>query len=75
VGPGPASGPKSTTTVAFNDPKLALHIDMPLLGQDWLTRWERSHTKTARDLSHTDEEEFAARIRQHPQFKVSPKSD
>ena len=69
VGPGPASGPKSTTTVAFNDPKLAHQLDMPLLGQDWLTRWERSHTKTARELSHTDEEEFAARIRQHPQFK------
>jgi queuine tRNA-ribosyltransferase len=68
VGYGPQSGPKSTTTVAFNSPKLAESLEMSLLGQEWLERWERSHMKTARELSQTAESVFLERIKSHPQF-------
>ena len=69
VGYGPQSGPKSTTTVAFTDPSLAQSLDMKLLGPEWLERWEKSHMKTARDLSQTSEQEFEAKIRSHRQFE------
>ena len=70
VGYGPQSGPKSTTTVAFNDPSLAETLEMNLLGAEWLARWERSHMKTARELSQTEERVFEEKIKQHPQFNL-----
>jgi queuine tRNA-ribosyltransferase len=72
VGYGPVSGPKSSTTVAFNTPELARRLGATLLDQEWLSRWERSHTRTARDLSTTDEKEFEEKIRKHSQFEVTP---
>lgn len=68
VGYGPATGPKSTTTVAFNDINLAKKHGATLLGPEWLVRWERSDAKVARTLSTSDEQEFEAKIRRHPQF-------
>lgn len=68
VGYGPATGPKSTTTVAFNSLSLAKKLGTTLLGQEWLTRWERSDAKVARRLSRSDEKEFEEKIRRHAQF-------
>jgi queuine tRNA-ribosyltransferase len=69
VGYGPATGPKSTTTVAFNNPELAKKLEMTLLGEEWLKRWEKSDAKVARTLSTRDEKEFEEKIRKHAQFK------
>ncbi|MBY0515410.1 MAG: tRNA guanosine(34) transglycosylase Tgt [Bacteriovoracaceae bacterium] len=71
VGYGPATGPKSTTTVAYTDPALAHKQGATLLGQEWLTRWEKSDAKVARTLSSSDEKEFEDRIREHLQFKLN----
>lgn len=69
VGYGPATGPKSTTTVAFNTPSLARKLGASLLGEEWLKRWEKSDAKVARTLSRSDEKEFEERIRCHSQFR------
>jgi queuine tRNA-ribosyltransferase len=69
VGYGPTTGPKSTTTVAFNDPSLAQKLGATLLGEEFLRRWERSDAKVARTLSRSDEKEFEEKIRHHPQFR------
>ncbi|MFP5458005.1 MAG: tRNA guanosine(34) transglycosylase Tgt [Bacteriovoracia bacterium] len=71
VGYGPATGPKSTTTMAFTDSRLAKKLGVELLGAEWLTRWEKSDVKTARNLSSTDAVDFEAKIRRHPQFRSS----
>jgi queuine tRNA-ribosyltransferase len=68
VGYGPSTGPKSTTTVAFNAPRLAQQLGITLLGEEWLRRWERSDAKVARTLSRSDEREFEEKVRRHPQF-------
>ena len=68
VGYGPATGPKSTTTVAYNAPALALKQGASLLGSEWLARWEKSDVKTARGLSQSDAKDFEEKIRRHPQF-------
>jgi queuine tRNA-ribosyltransferase len=70
VGYGPATGPKSTTTVAFTSQKLADQLKIPLLGSEWLTRWEKSDAKTARGLSQREASDFEARIRGHEQFRA-----
>lgn len=69
VGYGPATGPKSNTTVAFNESALAAKLGMDLLGEEWLKRWERSDAKVARTLSKSDEKEFEKKIRNHSQFR------
>jgi queuine tRNA-ribosyltransferase len=69
VGYGPATGPKSTTTVAYNSSSLAHKQGVTLLGEEWLKRWERSDAKVARTLSQSDEKEFEEKIRRHPQFQ------
>lgn len=69
VGYGPATGPKSTTTVAFNEPKLAGILGMDLLASEWLARWEKSHMKAAPELSQSAEAAFVERIKNHPQFR------
>lgn len=68
VGYGPATGPKSTTTMAFNEALLPQKFGTLLLGEEWLKRWERSDAKVARTLSKTDEKVFEEKIRKHPQF-------
>lgn len=42
VGHGAATGPKNSTTVAFNDLELAKNMESSLLGAEWLERWKRS---------------------------------
>lgn len=69
VGYGPATGPKNTTTVAFNEGTLAKKLGATLLGEEWLKRWERSDAKVARTLSKSDEKEFEEKIRRHEQFR------
>lgn len=69
VGYGPSTGPKNTTTVAYNDSNLAKKMGTPLLGDEWLARWERSDARVARTLSNSDEKDFEEKIRKHPQFK------
>lgn len=69
VGYGPSTGPKNTTTVAFNSPALANKLGTTLLGDEWLNRWERSDARVARTLSNSDEKEFEEKIRKHAQFK------
>jgi queuine tRNA-ribosyltransferase len=69
VGYGPSTGPKSTTTVAFNEASLAHKLGATLLGEEWLKRWERSDAKVARMLSKSDEKEFEEKIRRHSQFR------
>jgi queuine tRNA-ribosyltransferase len=69
VGYGPATGPKSTTTVAYNEASLAHRQGVSLLGEEWLIRWERSDAKVARTLSQSDEKEFEEKIRRHAQFR------
>lgn len=60
VGYGSATGPKASTTVAYNDLELARKMQTQLLGQEWLKRWERSGAKDLK-LEHL--------IRNHPQFR------
>lgn len=69
VGYGPATGPKSTTTVAFNGATLAQKLGMTLLDEEWLKRWEKSDAKVARTLSKSDEKVFEGKIRGHGQFR------
>ena len=69
VGYGPATGPKGTTTVAFNGASLAQKLGTSLLGEEWLKRWEKSDAKVARTLSKSDELEFEEKIRGHAQFR------
>ncbi len=69
VGYGPATGPKSTTTVAYTQKSLADKQGVTLLGEEWLKRWEKSDAKVARTLSTRDEKEFEEKIRNHPQFR------
>lgn len=71
VGYGPSTGPKSTTTVAYNGPSLPKKQEVTLLGEEWLKRWERSDAKVARTLSTSDEKEFEEKIRNHSQFRNS----
>ena len=70
VGYGPQTGPKSSTTVAFTDALLAKKLGISLLGEEWLSRWERSDAKVARTLSSSDEKEFEENIRKHKQFYI-----
>ena len=67
VGYGEGSGPKETTTVAFNDGALA-RAHQTLLGKEWLLRWERSGAQYPPDLSRAEKIQFSEKIRNHPQF-------
>ena len=67
VGYGEGSGPKATTTVAFNDETLA-RAHQTLLGREWLLRWERSGAQFPLGLGIEAQTQFAEKIRNHPQF-------
>jgi len=70
VAEGVGMGPKSSTTLAFTQASGAVsHPLAPaLLGQDWLARWRRSHTKLPAGLAEEDKSAFEKRIETHPQF-------
>lgn len=71
VGEGLGTGPKASTTVAFNRINGATeHPATPkLLDGDWLARWRRSSSKYPASLPEADKHAFAQRIEDHPQFK------
>jgi queuine tRNA-ribosyltransferase len=67
VGAGPGSGPKSTTTIAFNQ-RPGPDWQFALLGKEWLDRWERSDARVPEGLQGSDLETFLSSVRAHPQF-------
>ena len=73
VAEGVGMGPKSTTTLAFTQASGAVaHPLAPaLLGQDWLTRWKRSHSRHPAGLAEEDKPAFEKRIETHPQFSLA----
>jgi len=70
VGYGPATGPKNSTTVAYNSLTLPNKQGVTLLGKEWLQRWEKSHAKVPRGLMKSNEMEFVEKIQRHPQFQI-----
>jgi queuine tRNA-ribosyltransferase len=70
VAEGIGMGPKSTTTLAFTQASgvVAHPLAPALLGQDWLARWRRSHSKLPAALAEEDKPAFEKRIETHPQF-------
>lgn len=68
VGYGAATGPKASTTVAFNDRSLAEKLGISLLGPEWLERWERSGARVPTTIPPEAVATFESRIRRHPQF-------
>ena len=70
VGYGPSSGPKATTTMAYNDLALARQLGAQLLGQEWLNLWERSGARMPTSLPNDGVEEFENKIRNHYQFSA-----
>jgi len=67
VGVGPATGPKSETTVAFNSRPQEPYRSL-LLGAEWLARWERSGAKAPLGMQGEALAQFEARVRTSPQF-------
>ena len=68
VGPGPATGPKSETTIAWTRPDLG-----PLLGRDFLAKWQISSAPWPPDLDPDDRAAFSARLSAHPQWaRIGP---
>jgi queuine tRNA-ribosyltransferase len=70
VAEGVGMGPKASTTLAFTQASgAAAHPLAPaLLGQDWIARWKRSHSKLPPGLAEEDKPAFEQRIETHPQF-------
>jgi queuine tRNA-ribosyltransferase len=71
VAEGIGTGPKATTTLAFNSAAAVAAHPAPaaLLGAAWLTRWRRSHSQFPVGLPESERPAFAARIEAHPQFQ------
>ncbi|MCR6655013.1 MAG: hypothetical protein NVV63_04175 [Opitutus sp.] len=66
---GVATGPKSSTTIAYTRiDKLDTHRQAALLGAAWLARWRRSHSQFPAGLPESEREAFARQIESHPQF-------
>jgi queuine tRNA-ribosyltransferase len=74
VAEGIATGPKEATTIAFTRATGAREhpLSPQLLGQQWLTRWRRSHAKFPTTLAHEEREHFEKLIETHPQFCGEP---
>ena len=68
VGYGAGSGPRTDTTIAFNSRK-AIDSRITLLGDEWLSRWNRSSARTAKSISDTERADIESRVRNHPQFR------
>ncbi len=69
VAEGVATGPKSSTTIAYTRiDKLDTHRQAALLGAAWLARWRRSHSQFPAGLPESEREAFARQIESHPQF-------
>ncbi len=70
VAEGVGTGPKVATTIAFTKTTGAgEHPLAPrLLGQQWLTRWRRSHVKFPVTLTDEERPHFEQLVETHPQF-------
>lgn len=70
VAEGTATGPKEATTIAFTRATGAREhpLSPRLLGQQWLTRWRRSHAKFPTTLANDNRADFEKLIETHPQF-------
>jgi queuine tRNA-ribosyltransferase len=75
VGQGLPSGPKPETTVAATRARDLQRCGRPLLGPEWLKRWERSQARFPGDIeaaTHEKKSEFEGLIRNHPQLYDRP---
>jgi queuine tRNA-ribosyltransferase len=74
VAEGIGTGPKATTTIAFTRATGAREhpLSPRLLGQQWLTRWRRSHAKFPPTLANEERADFEKLIETHPQFCGEP---
>lgn len=75
VGQGLPSGPKPETTVAALRTQDLQRCGRPLLGPEWLKRWERSQARFPGDIeaaTHEKKSEFEGLIRNHPQLYDRP---
>ena len=70
VAEGVGTGPKATTTLAFNrSDGASRHARNPrFLGPEWLARWRRSDSKFPAGLPEADQPGFKRMIEDHPQF-------
>jgi queuine tRNA-ribosyltransferase len=68
VARGVAAGVKAETTIALTSP--GDYGPWHLLGSAWLGKWSRSHAQFPDDLPPSSREAFAARLREHPQFRT-----
>ena len=67
VGKGKSTGLKSETTAAITCQE-TIPLNFPLLGQEWLGRWERSAAKHPASVRREERPSFEAKVRSHPQF-------
>ena len=68
TGYGARSGPRTDTTIAFNS-REAVDTRIKLLGDEWLSRWNRSTARTPKNISDTERADIENRVRNHPQFR------
>jgi len=73
VAEGMATGPKATTTIAFNKNERAGEHPQkpPLLDARWLERWRRSGSRFPQGALPMEKEQITIAIESHPQFNVS----
>ena len=64
VAKGLGTGPKSDTSIAMN----LMSLNRPLLGEDWYSRWQRSHKQVPEGLDDESSLAFIAKVKKHPQF-------
>ncbi len=72
VAEGVGTGPKSSTTIAFNKlPVIQDEKNTPrLLGAEWLERWKKSSSRYPAGLLDEDRTAFDERIVRHGQFGI-----
>jgi len=70
VAEGVGTGPKPATTIAFTKATGAGNhpLSPRLLGQQWLTRWRRSHARFPMTLTNEERAHCEQLIETHPQF-------
>lgn len=75
VAAGAGTGHKADTTVALTERAIGRRSEgqclLPLLGADWLRRWERSDSRFPFGIGAGEEEKFAVSLRSHAQFGAS----
>ena len=71
VAEGVGTGPKADTTLAFARAEgMAAHPSKPKpLGEEWLKRWRKSHSKWPAHFSSEEKARLEQQIESHPQFR------